>query len=210
MCFYLDFMTTGMYLKFMGIWRFLGLLFVLALSIGSLCERMPERQWERGAFEPIGGKPYKLPDGLECRYIVGADEEIPSSFLPLKFVVLNNTSSRIPVIMPPGLVFSPVSNDYQYMMLLQEFSFSVPPDQDTVILLATYCANEDLDEPDDESYYEIAIQVWERELCELFDLLKGKRLDYEAAVELAQAALFEITDGSGLTDSTRLKLERLP
>jgi hypothetical protein len=186
------------------------LVLVLLTAIAGVCERMPERQWERGAFEPIGGKPYRLPDGLEVRYITGAEEEIPTSLLPLKMAVLNNTSRRIPVIMPAGLVFSPANTEYQYMMLLQEFSFSVPPDQDTTILLPTYCANEALDEPDEEAAYQIAIQVWERELCELFDLLKDKSLNYEAAVELAQDALFEITDGEGLTDSTRLKLQQLP
>ncbi|MGB9743044.1 MAG: hypothetical protein ACP5JB_06315 [candidate division WOR-3 bacterium] len=190
--------------------RRLILMLVLWTAIAGVCNRVPEREWERGAFEPIGGKPYKLPAGLEVRYIVGAEEEIPTSLLPLKLAVLNNTSRRIPVVMPAGLVFSPANSDYQYMMLLQEFSFPVPPDQDTIILLPTYCANEELDEPDEESAYEIAVQVWERELCELFDLLKGKHLDNEVAVELAQEALFEITDGQGLTDSTRLKLQQLP
>lgn len=182
----------------------------LLSGTASVCNRMPERQWERGEFKPVGGKPYTLSKGLEVRYIIGAEDEIPASFLPLKFAVLNNTSRRIPVLMPAGLVFSPSNSWYQYMMILQGFSFSVPPDQDTVVLLPTYCANENLDEPDEESYYNIAIQVWERELCELFDLLKNKRLDYEEAVELAQAALFEITDGEGLTDSTRVKLQNLP
>ncbi len=190
--------------------RHLLVFLVLLTSLAGVCDRLPERQWERGAFEPIGGKPYELPAGLELRYITGADSEIPSSFLPLELSVLNNTTRRIPVIMPAGLVFSPNSPEYQYMMLLQQFSFSVPPDQDTTVLLPTYCANENLDEPDDESFYEIAIQVWERELNELFELLKDKHLDYEEAVELAQEALFEITDGEGLTDSTRVKLQNLP
>ncbi len=178
--------------------------------LGNVCDKIPERQWERGNFEPIGGKPYNLPAGLEVRQIIGYDDEIPTSFLPLAFTVLNNTNKRIAVTMPEGLVFSPLNHDYQYMMLLQKFSFSVPPDQDTLILLPTYCANEDLDEPDDESFYEIDIQVWERELNELFNLLRDKHLDNEDAVELAQEALFEITDGDGLTDETREALKNLP
>jgi hypothetical protein len=178
--------------------------------LGGICDKMPERQWERGHFEPIGGKPYKLPSGLEVRQIIGYDDEIATSFLPLALTVLNNTQQRIAVTMPEGLVFSPLNHEYQYMMLLQSFSFSVPADQDTLILLPTYCANEDLDEPDDESFYEINIQVWERELCELFTLLRDKHLDYEDAVELAQEALFEITDGEGLTDETREALKNLP
>lgn len=178
--------------------------------LGGICEKLPERQWERGHFEPIGGKPYKLPAGLEVRQIIGYDDEIPTSFLPLALTVLNNTQQRITVTMPEGLVFSPLNYEYQYMMLLQAFSFSVPPDQDTTILLPTYCANEDLDEPDDESFYEINIQVWERELCELFSLVRDKHLNNEEAVDLAQEALFEITDGDGLTEETKEELKNLP
>ncbi len=186
---------------------------IVALSLvalGGLCTRLPERQWERGEFRPIGGKPYKLPDGLEVRYIIGAMDEIPTSFSPLEMSVLNNTQSRVPVRMPEGLVFSPSDPDYQYMMILQEFSFNVPADQETTVFLPTYGCNENLDEPDEDSYYEIDIQVWERELCELFELLRGKKLDYEDAVDLAQEALYEITDGNGLTDSTRQRLKELP
>lgn len=185
------------------------LLTLLICLIGS-CNRLPERQWERGAFEPIGGRPYRLPDGLEVRSIIGAEEEIPTSNLPLKMAILNNTTRRISVLMPAGLVFAPADPEYQYMMLLQQFSFSVPADQDTAILLPTYCANENRDEPDEDAQYQIAVQVWERELNELFELLKDKRLDNEEAVELAQEALFEITDGNGLTDSTRTRLRNLP
>ncbi len=187
-------------------------LFIVAITtLTVVCSPgLPERKWERGYFEPIGGKPYQLPDGLVVRHIIGADEETPTSSLPLALMVLNNNNRRVSVIMPPGLVFDPLNHEYQYMMLLQEFVFSVPSNQDTTIMLPTYCANENLDEPDSEASYEIAIQVWERELCELFDLLKGKRLDYEEAVELAQEALFEITDREGLTDSTRQKIKQLP
>lgn len=193
-------------------YKLLLLTIVGLLLLGNVCDKdnLPERQWERGYFEPIGGKPYNLPSGLEVRQIIGYDDEIPTSFLPLAFTVLNNTQKRIAVTMPEGLVFSPLNHEYQYMMLLQKFSFSVPPDQDTLILLPTYCANEDLDWPDDESFYEIDIQVWERELCELFTLVRDKHLDEEVAVDLAQEALFEITDGDGLTDETREALKNLP
>ncbi len=180
------------------------------ITVAGQCGKLPERQWERGHFEPIGGRPYNLPDGLSVRYIIGAEDEIPTSFLPLAFSVLNNTTRRINVQMPAGLVFTPNNPDYQYMMILQQFAFSVPAEQETTVFLPTYCCNEGLDEPDEESFYAIDIQVWERELCELFDLVRNKRLDYEEAVDLAQSALFEITDGAGLTDSTRQKLENLP
>jgi hypothetical protein len=67
-----------------------------------------------------------------------------------------------------------------------------------------------LDEPDEDESYQFSIQVDERELNELIELVRGKRLEGDTAVTLAQDALFEITDGNGLTDSTRTKLQNLP
>ncbi len=186
-------------------------IFLAALfSVAALCDNLPERQWERGAFEPIGGKPYQLPSGITLREIKGLGEETTFSLMPLRAVLLNTTSHRITVKMPAGLVFSPFDHEYQYMMLVQDFSFSVPADQDTAILLPTYGCNEDLDEPDEESDYQIDIQVWEREFNELFTILKTKNLNNIDAVELVQDAVYEITDGNGLTDSTRTLLKQLP
>ncbi len=191
-------------------YRVMLFVFLALILVAGVCEKPPERQWERGFFEPIGGKSFDFVQGLEKKSIIGYDDEIPASFLPLKLVVLNTTAKRINDRMPAGLVFNPRNHEYQYMMLLQEFSFTVPADQDTTIFLPTYCCNEDLDEPDEEAIFDMDIQVWERELNELFDLVQGKRLEGDTAVELAQEALFEITDYNGLTDSTRQKLEDLP
>lgn len=178
--------------------------------LASMCEKLPERQWERGNFVPIGGKPYQLPSGLTVREIKGLGEETTFSLMPLRAVLFNTTSSRVNVRMPAGLVFSPLDLEYQYLMLVQEFAFSVPPDQDTAILLPTFGCNEDLDEPDEEMSYEIHSQVWEREFNELFTILKPKHLDNGDAAELVQDAVYEITDGDGLTDSTRQLLQQLP
>ncbi|MEO0079065.1 MAG: hypothetical protein ABIK44_00085 [candidate division WOR-3 bacterium] len=191
----------------LGLMAFIGAL----VLIGGRCqEKLPERQWERGDFHPIGGKPYRLPSGLEVQSIVGADSEITTSLLPLVWTVRNITDKRISGQMPAGLCFDPSDHEYQYMMLLQEFGFTVPASGETAIFLPTYCCNEALDEPDEEASYSLSIQVWERELNELFDLVRGKRLDNLAAVDLAQEALFEITDGEGLTDTMRLRLQNLP
>lgn len=194
----------------MNHFRCWAVLLVGMFLLASMCEKLPERQWERGNFEPIGGKPYQLPRELTVREIKGLGEETTFSLMPLRAVLLNTTSSRVNVRMPAGLVFSPLDLEYQYLMLVQEFAFSVPPDQDTAILLPTFGCNEDLDEPDEEMSYEIDSQVWEREFNELFTILKPKHLDNWNAVELVQDAVYEITDGNGLTDSTRQLLQQLP
>jgi hypothetical protein len=45
---------------------------------------------------------------------------------------------------------------------------------------------------------------------ELLNLVDDKHLSGDTAVTLAQDALYELTDGEGLTDSTRTKLRNLP
>jgi hypothetical protein len=178
---------------------------------GSLCEEVvPEREWERGFFRPIGGKPYQFPEDLTIVTFVGYEDEIATSFLPLRLHVRNTSSQRVTDVMPEGLAFRPRVFEYQFMMLLQQFTITVPPDADTVILLPTYCCNEDLDEPDEDGAYQFDIQVWERELNELFDLVRDKDLSGDLAVDIAQEALFEITDGEGLTELTRAQLDSLP
>jgi len=184
------------------------------LLVAGICKKAPpERQWQRGYFEPIGGRPFALATGLEVAHMYGADDAIPSSELPLDLLMRNITSKRINASFPAGLVFKPAGpdhEDYQYMMILQSFVLSVPANSETTLFVPTYCCNEELDEPDEDESYQFSIQVDERELNELIDLVRGKRLEGDTAVTLAQDALFEITDGNGLTDSTRTKLQNLP
>jgi len=190
--------------------RLLLVVFAGVSLMGSFCEKVPLREWERGDFKPIGGREYSLPDGVEEGIIIGWDDEIPSSFLPLSMTLFNTTPERKTGIMPAGLVFSPGNSYYQYMILVQEFPFTVPPSGDTILLLPTYCCNEDLDEPDDESIYYMDIQVWEQELNEFFEILEGKSLVGDDPVDIVQEALFEITDYEGLSDTTKALLESLP
>jgi hypothetical protein len=174
------------------------------LLVGGICDTVPDREWERGFFTPIQTEPYKLPGDLNVFRIVGYDDEIETSPWPLQMNVRNDGDRRVTDVMPAGLVFSPSGIDYAYMILLQEFTITVPALKDTVILIPTYSCNEDLDEPDDESNYFTDNRAWDVELKEMYDLLEGKTLhDSIVGVDEIQDALWEITDGEGLTDSTR-------
>jgi len=193
-------------------------LFVLAAALlvltGAKCGKSaPERAWERGDFHPVSEniQSYSLPSGVSIDSMYGNDEEIPESALPLYMVVSNSKSSDVQVTFPAGLVFSPNVEDYQYMMILKDFSFTATGGGTSTAPVPTYgCNEENLDPPDDESFYTIAGREWDRETQELLDIVAPKALNTEDAVELAQEALSEITDGEGLTDSTKTKLQALP
>ena len=196
--------------------RLLSLLVLAAafvLLTGSICQKAtPDRMWDRGDFHPVPEniESYKLPDGLTIDSLYGYDDEIPESALPLYMVIRNSKDDDIDVTFPAGLVFSPDSADYQYMMVLKEFAFTATGSGATTVILPTYCCNEDLDEPDDDAFYTIEGRENDKETEELFDLVADKSLSGDDAVLLAQDALFEITDLEGLTDSTKAQLENLP
>jgi hypothetical protein len=188
--------------------------FVSLFLVAGVCETVPHRGWEPGDYHPTEtNKPYNLPAGLELRTCVGYfDEDTLVSLLPLALTVLNPTTARINTVFPAGLVFEPVNTEYQYMITLQTYSLTVPANQDTTVLLPTFCCNEMLDEPDDEANYTIHSQEWEVEMNELLDILKGKQpVSGYLNLDLVQEALFEITDSdSGLTDTMRTQLGNLP
>ena len=192
-------------------------LFALAAAFlvltGGVCEKKtPERLWERGDFHlvPENTQSYQLPAGISIVTMYGYDDYISKSELPLFTTVRNGNANDIQVTLPAGLVFAASNAEYQYMILLQDYTFTADGGSDKDELLPTYCCNEDLDEPDDESFYSIQGREWDSEIEELLDLVADKALAGDDAVLLAQDALFEITDGEGLADSTRTQLQNLP
>lgn len=196
-----------------SLFRLLSLPATFLVLTASLCQKKaPERQWERGAFQslPANTQPYQLPAGVSIVTMYGYDDFIPMSDLPLVMTVHNSGQSDIVVKFPAGLVFATSNADYQYMILLQDCSFTAEAGVDRNVFLPTYCCNEELDEPDDESFYFISGREWDKETEELLNLVADKALISDDAVMLAQDALFEITDEDGLTDSTRAELSNLP
>jgi len=193
--------------------RLLALVGALLVLTGSVCEKKtPERLWERGAFRPVpeNTESYQLPAGISIVTMYGYDDIISKSDLPLFMTVRNGKANDVEVTFPAGLVFAAANPDYQYMILLQDYTFTAAGGMDQNEILPTYCCNEDLDEPDEESFYSIPGREWDREIEELLDLVADKALAGDDAVLLAQDALFEITDGEGLADSTRTQLQNLP
>jgi hypothetical protein len=186
-------------------------LVALALTAG-ICGHVPERLWDRTDFHPVPGntKAFSLPAGIEVVSFIGAEDAIPASDLPLILALHNATAKRVNFSFPAGLIFSPTLADYQYMILVQDFALTVPATADTTFFVPTYCCNEDLDYPDEDANYDIAAREYDKETNELFDIVASKLLEGDTAVTLAQDALYEITDGEGLTDSTRTQLRALP
>jgi|WetSurMetagenome_2_1015567.scaffolds.fasta_scaffold97651_2 hypothetical protein len=185
-----------------------------ALLTGIACDSgaAPERAWDRGAFQPLpeNQKSYSLPGSITIDSCYGFDDYIAESDIPLYMVVSNSSSGDVQVTFPAGLVFDPGNTEYQYLMILKDFTFTAKAGVTDSILVPTYCCNEDLSEPDDASFFTIAGREWDKEIQELLDLVANKALNTDDAVTLAQEALAEITDDEGLTEQTRTALKALP
>jgi hypothetical protein len=72
---------------------------LLALA-GSICRKVPERQWDRENFRPIGGRSFSLPSGLALVRMPGAPDPIPQSDLPLAMTISNTTGQRTKATLP--------------------------------------------------------------------------------------------------------------
>ena len=186
--------------------------------VGTACDQksVPDRAWDRGAFQRMdqNAENYSLPAGITIDSMYGADTTLPDAEKPLQLQVSNSNSSNTEVKLPAGLVFSSANAEYEYMMLLKEFSFSATVGVTSGILVPTYGCNEDsLEPPDAESFYDIGWRENDKETKELFDLVANKTIDSDEKIELLQQALDEITGPDypdGLTDSTKTALQALP
>jgi hypothetical protein len=186
--------------------------FLVLTGIACDSNNIPDRVWERGAFQPVSEnqKSYSVPADITIDSLYGFDDYTSESDAPLYMVVSNSKTSDVQVTFPAGLVFDPGNADYKYMMILKDFTFTAKAGVTDSILVPTYGCNDDLDDPDDASFYTIAGQEWDKEIQELLDLVANKALNTDDAVTLAQDALAEITDDAGLTDATRTALKALP
>ncbi len=192
------------------------------ILMGSACDsgtKAPPRAWERGAFQPLpeNTKSFALPTGVSADSLFGyeGDTDTLGSDTPLYLVVRNSNSADTKVTFDAGVLFYPVNTaDYEYMMLVKEFSFTAKGGGTTTALVPTYgCNSDSLDAPDADAGYSIGDREWDEETQALFDILSKKTIQSADAKELVQDALDEITGPDfpdGLTDSTKTKLQALP
>jgi len=209
------------------VFRLLSLLVLpvaFVILMGSACDggtNAPDRAWERGAFQPLpeNTQSYALPAGVSevSDSLFGYEDDTDSlgSDTPLYLVVSNSNANDTKVTFPAGLLFNPANTaEYEYMMLVKEFSFTAKGGGTTTAILPTYgCNSDDLDSPAADAFYSIGAKEWDKETQELFTLIAGKTIQGDSAKELVQDALDEITGPDfpdGLTEATRTLLKALP
>lgn len=193
----------------------LALTVALVVLTGIACQKStPERVWAPGAFEPMSEniETYSPPGGVTIDSVIGYDGDTDTleSDIPLYAFVSNSNSGNTSVTFPAGLVFGPLDPEYEYMMLLKDFTFTAAGGGSSTAILPTYGCNEDsLYEPDPEISYTQQGKEWDKETQKLLDVMAGKTIP-DSLKDLVQEALDEVTQGDSLTDSTKTKLSNLP
>lgn len=136
----------------------------------------------------------------------------PESAVLLCLAFVNTTGAPMQVRLPAGLVFISRSETTQNGVLIQVETFEAPPGP-FFVKVNLLCLNSGRNgsRPGDE--YELGPVLAERNpVWELIDALASKSIDsMEArAPSRMQAALWNITDGDGLTSVDRSRIAQLP
>ncbi len=138
----------------------------------------------------------------------------------------NTTGGPIEVELPDGLMLVSDTEDGQNGILVERVFFTVPPTGSTggidagtdagagggtpfVVMLRMYCLNESRSPSFDRMEYTLGPVTNDPALLELLGLLAGKTIDNDAEKSVVQTAIYNITEGKGLTNEDRAALRRL-
>ena len=121
----------------------------------------------------------------------------------------NSTTSTITTTFPAGIVLISKSAEVQNGTQVQPIAVPVRAGSDTTVILELYCVNlsRHATAPGDE--YTLGVVTDNAGLREIATILANKVID-ESSVWDVQDAIWEVSDGDGLTSETRTNLQALP
>jgi hypothetical protein len=157
---------------------------------------LPRGVTVRGSIRGSSGKKADRVVGSGAGYV---DIDIP----------LRSARDGGPILLPPGFVMIAKSATTQHGLLVQAVRFHVPPDEDVLIRLQMYCANQGRSSATPEDTFDFGPAIDDADLLDLFRLLADRRISVDET-RLVQESVWAITDGDGLTAENRAALEALP
>jgi len=187
--------------------------FVLILACGG-----PKPSAKKGlgtSTDRPTGTSFALPQGVAVKgTIAGAasDTCVPAQTLGSGtvvnpcFTLQNSTGSTITLTFPSGLIFISSDLGVQNGLVINTVVVVLPPGP-TTILVPLYCVNLTRHGSSATDLFQLGPVSDDPVLKEIITILSGKNLaGHEFDV---QFAIWEYTDGDGLTDATRAKLKSL-
>lgn len=141
--------------------------------------------------------------------------------VPVIFTLENTTSKNRNVTLPAGLIVKSKNFEAQYGLLVKKVEFTVPANDDIVVLLYMNCCHLGIPAPEDNNIMEWGVITNSSLLVEICDMVKDKKINYEEfgsytrtyfdQVYYIQERVWDLTDrGSTLTDEQREWFRNLP
>lgn len=162
---------------------------------GPLCARDPK------------ANTYSLPAGVTVSGPIsgGAGDGLVDLSLPLQ----NNTDQAVTVTLPAGLVFLHNGRKAQNGILIQSLVIAIPARSTVTTTLRTQCLNLSRDQAKSADTYTIGGVTTEPGLIEIATLVRGKDSSGQLYDAVVQTAVWQVTDGFGLTEDVRAQLRNL-
>ena len=169
-------------------------------------------------FDHPTGTPFSLPAGVSTvGSLKGPDASCEAAtrvgfsaqLVEVCITLHNSTANTITTTFPPKIVLISKSGDVQNGTQVQPMTVPVPVGRDTTVVLELYCVNlsRHATAPGDE--YTLGVVSDNTGLQEIASILANKVID-ESSVWDVQDAIWEVSDGDGLTAETRTNLQSLP
>ncbi|MBX2920921.1 MAG: hypothetical protein KF746_01915 [Chitinophagaceae bacterium] len=123
----------------------------------------------------------------------------------------NTTNETITVTIPKGLIVISTDVEKQNGLVIEVETFEIPAAQTVYYSLGTYCLNSGRSSViTGNDVFKLGPVTQNAAVNELMELLKNKRIDNIEAAGIVQAALWNITNGNGLTELDRQFIAALP
>jgi len=169
-------------------------------------------------FDRPTGAPFALPSGISTvGTLRGPDEScdaatrvgFSSQLVEVCMTLHNSTANTITTTFPPGIILISKTGEVQNGTQVQSVAVPVRAGSDTTIVLELYCVNltRHATSPGDE--YTLGVVSDHSGLRDLLTIIANKQID-ESSVWDVQDAIWEISDGDGLTPEARAAMEALP
>lgn len=173
----------------------------------------------------LQGTPFTLPATIEVVGQLKGRHDRPDSYcqitgscgvVTIEVKLANHSEKDTVLILPAGLTFISENLEDQNGILLQEGSLRIAAGDTCRSVILCYCINAERHASSEESRYRWGPVTNAAPMLELIRLVKNKKLpadindDTNASVLLVQGAVWNISDGKGLTSEIREQIANIP
>lgn len=178
------------------------LLVAVVLILG--CDLLP-----KGDFEPSGTN-FNLNSNITVKSIKSSKTGYnPTGPFTIDLICSSNSQNTETDKLPVGLFFLSENTKVQHLILIKEQQISAPVSKDTTIVIASYSVNKNKLVAGDTDRYQLGPVTDNSDLETIIDIVRNKNLN-PTNYMLVQRAIYQVTDGDGLTSAMEDSLKALP